>query len=149
MKHLLNNMTESEKNAIREQHAGGMKVMTENFNKFVNSKSGDVKPLISEQVDEQGKMKWNGIKKQFSKYNPTFRTLEKKGKLMYGTNPFKTYKQEVMTISLPNVGQIEITYPYSETEGPDYESNFVKVSVENRNGIKVPLDFSSIIKTFK
>ena len=49
MKHLLNNMTESEKNAIREQHTGGMKAMTENFNKFVNSKSGDVKPLVKEQ----------------------------------------------------------------------------------------------------
>jgi hypothetical protein len=50
MKHLLNNMSEEEKNAIREQHAGGMKVMTENFNKLLNSKLGDSKPLISEQT---------------------------------------------------------------------------------------------------
>ena len=50
MKHLLNNMSEEEKNAIREQHAGGMKVMTENFNKLLNSKLGDSKPLISEQA---------------------------------------------------------------------------------------------------
>jgi hypothetical protein len=50
MKHILNNMSEEEKNSIREQHAGGMKVMTENFNKLLNSKLGDSKPLVSEQL---------------------------------------------------------------------------------------------------
>ena len=48
MKHLLNNMTESEKNAIREQHSGGMKVMTEKFSKLVESKLGDSKPFVEE-----------------------------------------------------------------------------------------------------
>ena len=38
MKHLLNNLSEEEKNAIRDQHAGGMKVMTENFRKLIQSK---------------------------------------------------------------------------------------------------------------
>jgi hypothetical protein len=52
MKHILNNLTEQEKNAIREQHTGGMKVMTENFSKLLNSKLGDVKP-IKEQVEEK------------------------------------------------------------------------------------------------
>jgi hypothetical protein len=50
MKHILNDLTEQEKNSIREQHTGGMKVMTENFNKLLNSKLGDSKPLVSEQV---------------------------------------------------------------------------------------------------
>lgn len=49
MKHLLNNMTEEEKNSIREQHVGGMKVMTENFSKLTNSKSGDIKSFLNEQ----------------------------------------------------------------------------------------------------
>ena len=53
MKHILNNLTEQEKNAIREQHTGGMKVMTENFNKLINSKLGDSKPLVNEQKDEE------------------------------------------------------------------------------------------------
>jgi peptidoglycan hydrolase-like protein with peptidoglycan-binding domain len=52
MKHLLNNLTEEEKNAIREQHTGGMKIMNENFSKLVNTKLGDVKPLVNEQSDE-------------------------------------------------------------------------------------------------
>jgi hypothetical protein len=46
MKHLLNNLSEEEKNAIREQHVGGMKVMVENFRKLTNSKLGDVKTLV-------------------------------------------------------------------------------------------------------
>jgi hypothetical protein len=48
MKHILNNLTEEEKNSIREQHTGGMKVMTENFNKLTNSKLGDLKPLTEQ-----------------------------------------------------------------------------------------------------
>jgi hypothetical protein len=50
MKHILNNLSEEEKNAIREQHEGGMKVITENFSKLLNSKLGDVKPLVNEQT---------------------------------------------------------------------------------------------------
>jgi len=50
MKHILNNLSEEEKNSIREQHTGGMKVMTENFSKLLNSKLGDAKPLF-EQTD--------------------------------------------------------------------------------------------------
>ena len=49
MKHLLNDLTEKEKNSIREQHTGGMNVVTENFSKLINAKSGDVKPLVNEQ----------------------------------------------------------------------------------------------------
>ena len=53
MKHLLNDLTENEKNSIREQHTGGMKVITENFSKLINAKSGDVKPLVNEQGEEE------------------------------------------------------------------------------------------------
>ena len=51
MKHLLNDLSEEEKNRIREQHTGGKKIMIENFNKLVNTKLGDAKPL-TEQVTE-------------------------------------------------------------------------------------------------
>jgi hypothetical protein len=51
MKHILNDLSEQEKNSIREQHTGGMKVMTEDFSKLINSKLGDSKPLISEDMD--------------------------------------------------------------------------------------------------
>lgn len=42
MKHLFNNISEEERQSILEQHSGGMKVMTENFNKMVNKKLGQV-----------------------------------------------------------------------------------------------------------
>lgn len=50
MKHILNNLSNEEKNSIREQHTGGMKVVTENFSRLLNSKLGDSKPLVSEQL---------------------------------------------------------------------------------------------------
>jgi chromosome segregation ATPase len=56
MKHILNNLTEQEKRAILEQHSGGMKVMTEKFSKLIESKLGDVKPILSEQAPETQSM---------------------------------------------------------------------------------------------
>jgi hypothetical protein len=49
MKHLLNDLSEEVKNSIREQHSGGKKIVIENFNKLVNTKSGDVKLFLNEQ----------------------------------------------------------------------------------------------------
>ena len=42
MKHLLNNLSEEERNTIREQHVGGMKVEIKNFKKLVETKQGEV-----------------------------------------------------------------------------------------------------------
>lgn len=53
MKHILNNLTEQEKQAILEQHKGGMKVMNENFSKLIKATLGDAKPFVSEQADDQ------------------------------------------------------------------------------------------------
>ena len=49
MKHLLNNISEEEKNSILEQHGGGMKIFNENFHKMVNKKLGHVD--LYEQTD--------------------------------------------------------------------------------------------------
>jgi hypothetical protein len=49
MKHILNDLSNEEKNSIREQHTGGMKVMTENFSRLLNAKLGDAKPLVNEE----------------------------------------------------------------------------------------------------
>jgi hypothetical protein len=68
MKHILNDMSEQEKNSIREQHTGGMKVMTENFNKLINSKLGDSKPLVNEQVKDAGQMGLGTIYNELKKY---------------------------------------------------------------------------------
>ena len=47
MKHLLNNLSDEEKNSIREQHNGGMLVDTSRFKLLVESTLGDSKPLIN------------------------------------------------------------------------------------------------------
>lgn len=59
MKHLLNNMSEQEKNAIREQHTGGMKLSNEKFRNLVKGKLGDVKTLVKESrtISEQKEFK--------------------------------------------------------------------------------------------
>ena len=53
MKHILNNLTDKEKQSILEQHKGGMKVVNENFSKLIKATLGDAKPLVSEQADDQ------------------------------------------------------------------------------------------------
>ena len=55
MKHLLNDLSSEEKNRIREQHEGGMKIDTSKFKKLIESKLGDAKPLLSEQTDRDPK----------------------------------------------------------------------------------------------
>jgi len=50
MKHLLNNLSSDEKNRIREQYEGGMSIDNSKFKKLIETKLGDAKPLISEEV---------------------------------------------------------------------------------------------------
>lgn len=48
MKHLLNNISEEEKNRIREQHEGGINLSIDNFKTLVETKLGDAKPYLNE-----------------------------------------------------------------------------------------------------
>lgn len=48
MKHILNNLSEEEKNSILNQHKGELKVATEKFKQLSESKLGDVKPMVKE-----------------------------------------------------------------------------------------------------
>lgn len=48
MKHLLNDLSEEEKNSIREQHIGGVKIDNPKFNEMVNKVLGESKPYLSE-----------------------------------------------------------------------------------------------------
>jgi hypothetical protein len=54
MKHLLNNLSEQEKNAIREQHTGGMRLSNEKFSKLISSRLGDVRTLVKEEDEGMG-----------------------------------------------------------------------------------------------
>jgi hypothetical protein len=61
MKHLLNDLTEEEKNSIRGQHTGGMNVVTENFSKLINTKSGDAKPFLNKNAINEGRTPSNDL----------------------------------------------------------------------------------------
>jgi hypothetical protein len=50
MKHLLNNLSQEEKNRILEQHSGGKIIDTTRFKALLESKLGDSKPLVMELV---------------------------------------------------------------------------------------------------
>ena len=52
MKHLLNNISQEEKNSIREQHSGGKEIIIENFNQMINKKLGDVPTYLTEESEE-------------------------------------------------------------------------------------------------
>ena len=91
MKHLLNDLTEKEKNSIREQHTGGMKVVTENFSKLINAKSGDVKPLVTEDESSNG---YSNLEKCATSFQKPFKIADIGGKYefsMIRKSPDGTY----------------------------------------------------------
>jgi len=65
MKHLLNNLSQEDKDNIRKQHSGGMNVVTENFDRLLNNKLGNVKPLINED-EEVFEQLGSGIKSKLA-----------------------------------------------------------------------------------
>ena len=48
MKHLLNDISQEEKNSILEQHVGGIRINSDNFSKLLNKKRGNVNTFIIE-----------------------------------------------------------------------------------------------------
>ena len=54
MKHILNNISQEEKNRILEQHRGGKQIDTTRFKSLLESTMGNVKPLISEAENTEG-----------------------------------------------------------------------------------------------
>lgn len=111
MKHLLNNLSEEEKNSIREQHEGGMKLVIENFKKLIETKSGDVR-LYSESnttnlVHEQ-QTQPNGPGERDNVTQITIKGNEKKAKLKSGftiTNFQHDYGNIELTNATPNPGK--------------------------------------------
>jgi hypothetical protein len=62
MKHLLNNLSEEEKNSIRGQHTGGMLVNNSRFNSLLENKLGNSKPLVEQFDDEDDSRIKNKLK---------------------------------------------------------------------------------------
>ena len=58
MKHILNDLSSDEKNKIREQYEGGMNVDVSKFKKLLETKLGDVKPLVMEELNDKSGDNW-------------------------------------------------------------------------------------------
>ena len=52
MKHLLNDLSSEERNRILEQYDNSLIVETSKFNKLMNSKLGNVRPLVEREGDD-------------------------------------------------------------------------------------------------
>jgi len=75
MKHLLNNISEEEKNRIREQHTGGMRIATDKFKKLVETKQGDVKLYLNENITGKGLMAFEFGKTHPGQTEPKYRLV--------------------------------------------------------------------------
>jgi len=119
MKHLLNNMSEEEKNAIREQHSGGMKVMTENFNKLLNSKLGDARPLLEKKEEENEGFMDSLMAKKHKKIDT----------LKHGGHEIDVYSDGDKTL---------YGHPRKEGEAPKYVSHHL--AYDDLEGLKKSID---------
>lgn len=82
MKHLLNDLSSEEKNRIREQYEGGMSVDISKFKNLLESKLGEVKPLVNEEetVKESGPFNMiSFLNKNFTPDNGWYFELDEDG----------------------------------------------------------------------
>lgn len=98
MKHLLNDLTEKEKNSIREQHTGGMKVVTENFSKLINAKSGDVKPLVNEREEGENMIRipkdYRGVRSELGKVSTPEDIIDAYNNIVEEGTPLVSYSED-------------------------------------------------------
>lgn len=127
MKHLLNNLSEEEKNRIREQHEGGMKVNTERFKSLLESKSGNVKPLLNEQTSLNVD----------SLYNIANDVLREK---RLGTSSLKQFENSVRVLG-DNPAELQIYI------GNENGNTYIKIFGSDRNNFKVNVPTPNITTT--
>jgi len=133
MKHLLNNISEEEKNRIREQHTGGMRIATDKFKMLVETKQGDVKPYLNENITGKGLMAFEFGNTRPGQTEPKYR-LVITGPAKWVSNhhitiPVKTIDKskegEIITKCTENYGF------YFNYEGVDSEKVFFTKEGEN------------------
>jgi len=145
MKHLLNNLTDEEKDSIREQHEGGMKVMNENFHKMVNKKLGHVN--LYEQTSVPTAEDIKNILQQFD-FKDVEISKDKNGK-DYISNGYHKFGPNVFSLgmSAPEAGKPHCI-SIEEMKSFDYA---VKVCATNRNQFKKDLTvaISDLVEAYK
>jgi len=124
MKHILNNISEEEKNAIREQHSGGMKIELGKFKQMVETKLGDPKPYLT----EQSNIKKGLTPEEIESLNNVLSYLNPKGKAgMWNQDNTKRLSVTIQLSpndKIANLGGFNINKPLSWSL---YDSNGKKV----------------------
>ena len=129
MKHLLNNISQEEKNRILEQHRGGMSIDTTRFKVLLESTMGNVKPLISEdetkQEGEETKSDVNLINDLEKIYNKkeTFEKQQKPRPVEKGVELLQTALQ-FLKFSLPKWGVDGKFGPETEKAVTDFQEKY-------------------------
>lgn len=160
MKHILNNLSEEEKNAIREQHAGGMKIELGKFKQLVEKKLGDVNPLVNEQlikktdpkIDADSNKYWQQLKSKLSSlgFKLTFSRMDSEA----SPNPLKLVydeqgKREIMTLK-KNGFTVNVQWPGGAIDAGVIEPKDCKIDIAtdnyNPNFPKVVEQFLALVK---
>ena len=129
MKHLLNNISQEEKNRILEQHRGGMSIDTTRFKALLESTMGNVKPLIMEdetkQEGEETKSDVNLINDLEKIYNKkeTFEKQQKPRPVEKGVELLQTALQ-FLKFSLPKWGVDGKFGPETEKAVTDFQEKY-------------------------
>ena len=126
MKHLLNVLTEQEKNGIREQYGRvSIKVNTESFNKLIESKLGDVK-LMSEQIaiepetPQQDNTKAQTFDFWKSRFDEIKNKLDSYFATIEGPVDVKRFQTMVNNTFFNMVGKVDDEFSYME-HGDEYQ----------------------------
>ena len=126
MKHLLNDLTEQEKNGIREQYGrASIKVNTESFNKLIESKLGDVK-LMSEQIaiepetPQQDNTKAQTFDFWKSRFDEIKNKLDSYFATIEGPVAVKRFQTLVNNTLFNMVGKVDDEFSYME-HGDEYQ----------------------------
>lgn len=117
MKHIFNNLSEEEKSKILEQHTGGKEFIIENFNKLVENKLGDVKPLVNEDNLGGGGQRGGGSGKGTG-YEKEIMTYDTLTPITLSKDSFKTGSDQIDTSSseYQKLKQKLSSLPKSETK---------------------------------
>lgn len=117
MKHIFNNLSEEEKSKILEQHTGGKEFIIENFNKLVDNKLGNVKPLINEDNVGGGGQRGGGSGKGTG-YEKEIMTYDTLTPITLSKDSFKTGSDQIDTSSseYQKLKQKLSSLPKSETK---------------------------------
>jgi hypothetical protein len=97
MKHILNDLSDEEKNSIREQHTGGKEIFIENFNTLANNKLGNVKPLVEQNEGGHGESSRAGDEFHSTGYFRDNLKTNVKKPYHFGKDKMKTGSDEVDT----------------------------------------------------